>query len=124
MAGLCRGRLDTLARGYKGSEWEGVAAGGQVVLAGNYVFLVICEDPAPVLEAARRLGLKPEECVGVEDSDTGLKALTAAGCVRVMVPDLLPCDERVSGLVDHVLQDLSQLCPLIDRLNMDKKVKG
>ena len=55
VAGLCRGRLDTLARGYKGSEWEGVAAGGQVVLAGNYVFLVICEDPAPVLEAARRL---------------------------------------------------------------------
>ncbi len=54
VAGLCRGRLDTLSRGYAGSEWEGVAAGGQVILEGNYVFLVICEDPRSVAEAARR----------------------------------------------------------------------
>ena len=54
VAGLCRGRLDTLARGYAGSEWEGVAAGGQVAVEGNYVLLILCEDPKPVLEAARR----------------------------------------------------------------------
>ena len=54
VAGLCRGRLDTLSRGYKGSEWEGATAGGQVILEGNYVFLVICEDPASVLATARR----------------------------------------------------------------------
>ena len=55
VAGLCRGRLDTLARGFKGSEWERVAAGGQVGVEGNYVLLVLCEDPAPALKAARRL---------------------------------------------------------------------
>ena len=54
VAALCRGRLDTLARGYAGSEWEGVAAGGRVAAEGNWVLLVLCEDPAPVLEAARR----------------------------------------------------------------------
>ena len=55
VAALCRGRLDTLARGYGGSEWERVAAGGQVGVEGNYVLLVLCEDPASALKAARRL---------------------------------------------------------------------
>ena len=47
-------------------------------------------EPDIYLEAARRLGLKPEECIGVEDSQAGLQSLTAAGCTRVMIPDLLP----------------------------------
>lgn len=82
--------------------------------------------PAPdiYLEAARRLGLKPEECMGVEDSMAGLQSLTAAGCVRVMIPDLLPCDERFSGLVDYELQTLAQLPKLTDRLNLSARVKA
>ena len=54
VAALCRGRLDTLARGFVGSEWGEVAAGGRVAAEGNWVFLVLCEDPAPILEAVRR----------------------------------------------------------------------
>ncbi len=54
VAGLCRGRLDTLARGYAGSEWASVTAGGQVAVEGNYVLLILCEDPKPLAEAARR----------------------------------------------------------------------
>jgi len=75
--------------------------------------------PAPdiYVEAARRLGLKPEECVGVEDSVAGLQSLTAAGSVRVLIPDLLPNDERFSALVDYELQGLADLPALIDRLN-------
>lgn len=82
--------------------------------------------PAPdiYLEAARRLGLPPQACIGVEDSLTGLKSVRAAGCVAVMIPDLLPCDERFSGLTDHVLTDLGQLCALIDRLNQPSPMQG
>lgn len=54
MAGLCRGRLDTLARGFAGSEWEHVAAEGQVAMEGNWVLLILCEDPQAVREAAGR----------------------------------------------------------------------
>lgn len=54
VAALCRGRLDTLSRGFSGSEWEEMASGGRVAAEGNWVFLVLCEDPAPILEAARR----------------------------------------------------------------------
>lgn len=82
--------------------------------------------PAPdiYLEAARRLELPPEDCVGVEDSLAGLQSLTAAGCVRVMIPDLLPRDKRFAGLVDYELPDLTRLPALIDRLRLGARVRG
>jgi hypothetical protein len=53
VAALCRGRLDTLSMGYADSEWAESAAGGRVTVAGRYVLLALCEDPAPVLDKAR-----------------------------------------------------------------------
>ncbi len=53
VAGLCRGRLDSVARGFSGSEWEATAGRGQVAAEGCYVFLVISEDPAAVLARVR-----------------------------------------------------------------------
>lgn len=75
--------------------------------------------PAPdiFLKAAEGLGLDIHECVGVEDSVAGLKSQTAAGCVRVLVPDVLPNDERYAGLWDYCLPTLHELCGLIDELN-------
>ena len=55
VAGLCRGRLDAVARGYAGSEWQSVAEGGRVAVEGCYVFLVIAEDPDTVLGRATRM---------------------------------------------------------------------
>ena len=54
VAALCRRRLDDLERGFRGSEWEETAAGGRVAMEGNYVLMVLCEDPTPLLEAAAR----------------------------------------------------------------------
>ena len=71
--------------------------------------------PAPdiYLEAARRLGLKPEECVGVEDSVNGVKAIRAAGMTSVMVPDMKPYTEELAPYVDLLLEDLDQLIPAL-----------
>ena len=55
VAALCRGRLDTLRRGFAGGEYEEAASGGRVAVKGNWVLLALCEDPAPLLEVARRL---------------------------------------------------------------------
>lgn len=46
--------------------------------------------PAPdiYLEAARRLGVKPTDCLALEDSPTGARAAVAAGMVCGAVPDL------------------------------------
>ncbi|MBQ8149603.1 MAG: HAD family phosphatase [Clostridia bacterium] len=75
--------------------------------------------PAPdiYLEAARRIGLTPAQCVGVEDSRNGLRSLRAAGVHSVMIPDLLPFTGELAPFVDTCLPSLHDLCPLIDRLN-------
>ncbi len=43
--------------------------------------------PDVYLYACERLGLKPRECMALEDSPNGIKAAFAAGCVPVFVPD-------------------------------------
>lgn len=82
--------------------------------------------PAPdiYLEAARRLSLAPGDCLGVEDSQNGLCSLTAAGCVSVMVPDLLPYSDGLAGVVNYRLSNLSQVCALVDRLNAGARTRA
>jgi beta-phosphoglucomutase family hydrolase len=43
-------------------------------------------SPDPFLEAARRLGVNPEDCLVFEDSPTGIEAARAAGMQYVFVP--------------------------------------
>lgn len=45
--------------------------------------------PAPDIYqyAANRLGLKPEECMALEDAPSGITSAYRAGCLTVMVPD-------------------------------------
>jgi beta-phosphoglucomutase-like phosphatase (HAD superfamily) len=52
---------------------------------------VACQKPAPdiYLEAARRIGVPPHLCRAYEDTETGLKAVRAAGMEAVDVRDLL-----------------------------------
>lgn len=75
--------------------------------------------PAPDIYrlAAKKLGLSPEECAGVEDSRNGVISLRAAGCHSIMIPDLLPFSEELQPYVDTCLESLEELCPFIDRLN-------
>jgi HAD superfamily hydrolase (TIGR01509 family) len=51
-------------------------------------------SPDLYLLAASRLGVSPEFCVAVEDSNHGVTSAHAAGTITIMVPDLvLPTDE-------------------------------
>lgn len=51
---------------------------------------VVAQKPAPdiFLEAARRLGFAPSQCLAYEDTDIGLAAIRAAGMAWVDVRDL------------------------------------
>ena len=65
--------------------------------------------PAPdiYLETARRLGLPPAECVGVEDSASGVRAIKAAGMFAIAVPNPeYPLPQEVMQLADRVLPSL------------------
>lgn len=42
--------------------------------------------PDPFLEAAKRIGVPPQDCLVFEDSPTGLEAARAAGMAAVLVP--------------------------------------
>ncbi|MGB5869175.1 MAG: HAD family phosphatase [Albidovulum sp.] len=55
--------------------------------------------PDPYLEAARRLGMNPAQCIAFEDSDTGAAAAQASGMIVVQVPDML----RTTGPHAHHL---------------------
>ena len=66
--------------------------------------------PAPdvFLLAAKRLGLPPEECWVFEDSHSGVEAGWRAGCRTVMIPDLVPPDERMETMCWGIFPSLGE----------------
>jgi beta-phosphoglucomutase-like phosphatase (HAD superfamily) len=66
--------------------------------------------PAPdlFLLAASRLGMTPEKCVVLEDSEAGVTGAHAAGMTALMVPDLKqPCDEvrdKAAGVYESLVE--------------------
>lgn len=81
-------------------------------------------DPASYLKAAECLGLKPEECIGVEDSLNGVKALHAAGVYSVCIPDLNPWCEEYYPYVNVCCDSMLQLPAFIDRMNRGGKLRA
>jgi HAD superfamily hydrolase (TIGR01509 family) len=70
--------------------------------------------PAPdvYLEAARRLGVEPRDCVVVEDSRNGVLSARAAGMLVVLVPNAsVPPPPGTHELADLVLDRLADLDP-------------
>ena len=64
--------------------------------------------PEPYMNASRLLGVEPGSVLALEDSYAGVASAHAAGCMTVMVPDLLaPTDtERGCALVLTSLTDV------------------
>lgn len=59
----------------------------EVVVAGDHVDRGK-PHPEPYLTAAAALGVEPERCLAVEDSETGATSAQAAGCAVLVVPHL------------------------------------
>jgi HAD superfamily hydrolase (TIGR01509 family) len=84
-------------------------------LASAMSAVVSCDDvslpkPAPdvYLRAADLLGLPPQRCVAIEDSDVGLRAARTAGLVTIGVG---PAVVGVRGVAHHVgtIEGLAEL---------------
>ena len=65
-------------------------------------------DPAVYLSAARRLGVRPDRCLAVEDSINGVRAAKAAGMVCVAVP-AVGADDGIATEADLVLGSIADL---------------
>ena len=91
-----------------GTAFDAVVCGSEVANS----------KPAPdiYLKAAEKLDLPPSACIGVEDSLSGLKSLTAAGIRSVMIPDILPYGETFAPFVTWTADSLSALCDLVESL--------
>jgi HAD superfamily hydrolase (TIGR01509 family) len=46
--------------------------------------------PEPYTRAAAEIGVPPEACLAIEDSDVGARAAVAAGCTVLVVPNHVP----------------------------------
>ncbi len=64
-------------------------------------------DPAPFLRGAELLGLRPEECVAIEDSPAGIEAAHRGGMRVLAVPTTYPAAEL--SRADVLLDSLAQL---------------
>jgi HAD superfamily hydrolase (TIGR01509 family) len=88
---------------------------------GGRFSVIVCGDevergkPAPdiFLLAARRLGAAPENCLGLEDSPAGLRALAAAGIPSIFIKDMLEPPAEVLAAVWRRCGDLAEAASLI-----------
>ena len=71
--------------------------------------------PDIYLEAARQMGVKPEECLSVEDSPSGIIGSKKAGCTTVLIPDIFEVDASVDPYVDYRFESLSEIPGLLER---------
>ena len=71
--------------------------------------------PAPdtFLLAAEKLHTDPKDCLVLEDSFNGVRAGRAAGCVTVMVPDLMQPTDEIRALYTCCCKDLLEVRDLL-----------
>ncbi|NBD34903.1 MAG: HAD-IA family hydrolase [Chloroflexi bacterium] len=66
-------------------------------------------SPDIFLAAAERLGVAPEGCWVLEDSEYGIAAAHAAGMTPIMIPDLKPPSAETAALAYRVLPSLADV---------------
>ena len=63
--------------------------------------------PEPYLTAAAALGVPPEACVAIEDSNTGAKSAEAAGCTVLVVENHVPVLDGPGRVFRDTLEGLT-----------------
>ena len=71
-------------------------------------------EPDVFLLAAKEVDCAPEDCYVFGDSINGVRAGMAAGCVTVMVPDLVPPTEDILNSCTEIYPDLQAVQEAIE----------
>ena len=86
--------------------------------------VIVCGDdpvrskPAPDIFtlAARRLGIKPEDCLVLEDSPSGIEAGFNGRMQVCMIPDLIPWRNDFARFCHHACTGLTDILSLFDSI--------
>ena len=70
-------------------------------------------EPDIYLHGAAKLGLRPEECLALEDSPAGILSAYRAGCRAVMIPDQDQPDENTIPLLFAKADSLTDIISLL-----------
>lgn len=70
-------------------------------------------EPDIYLYGAESLGLRPEECLAIEDSPAGILSASRAGCRAVMVPDMDQPDDDTQKLLYAKADSLTDVMELL-----------
>ncbi|MBE6693745.1 MAG: HAD family phosphatase [Ruminococcaceae bacterium] len=85
-----------------------VVIGGDMVQNGK-------PNPDIFLMAAELLGVLPADCLGVEDSHNGIRALHAANIRAIFIPDLMEDTDELKKLYSVKLNSLDETVSLIEK---------
>lgn len=72
-------------------------------------------EPDIYLYAAEKLGVKPSECMVLEDSPAGILAAYRAGCLPVMVPDQDKPDKETKAMLYALAENLLAVISLLEQ---------
>lgn len=71
--------------------------------------------PDIYIYASKQLGLKPQECIALEDSPNGIMAGFSAGCKTIMIPDLTQPDDELKAMTYAVCDRLDLVIDVLKR---------
>lgn len=71
-------------------------------------------SPDGYLKAIQKIGIAPENCLVLEDSNNGVLAGLKAGCITAMVPDILGPRPDIEPHIHYILRDLESAIGIID----------
>ena len=74
-------------------------------------------DPEIFLTAAGKLGIRPENCLVLEDSRQGIFAADAAGMHSCFIQDTIIPDDAMRAKIQNERHDLKEVIDLLEEWN-------
>ena len=71
-------------------------------------------SPDIFLLAAKKLGITPDLCIVLENSEAGIQAAHSAGMIPIMVPDIAKPSEKAISLAWKICSSLYEVLPFLE----------